>query len=134
LPEYIVTGVGIGNFWRLWGYNHGWLGGHGVVGAHNSFIQVSLYWGIAGLGLLLLVIWRSYRSLPPSPGSEILSLALFGIALSLFLFLFVSHMLYAKQLSIGLGIIAGANRWIWPVETKVASFRAVRNALSRDAN
>jgi len=48
-PEYAMTGVGAGNFWGAWGRLSKYGGGRNVKGAHNVFIQVTIYWGLAGL-------------------------------------------------------------------------------------
>jgi hypothetical protein len=123
LPEYMVTGVGAGNFWKWWGDANGF----GSVGAHNCFLQVTIFWGVAGFFALLIVVWRAYRCLPKHCGADALSLCLLGIAVSLLLFMLVVHNLYDKQFSLGLGMLIGARRWIWPngivqpeLRTKVA--------------
>jgi O-Antigen ligase len=110
LPEYLLTGVGAGNFWEGWGYTRGF----GHVGAHNCLIQVTIYWGVMGLLALIAVTWLAYRCLPKQSGSDALSLSLLGIAVSLFLWMLVMHNLYAKEFSLGLGVLVGARAWIWP--------------------
>ena len=110
LNEYVFFGVGAGNFWRTWGYNHGW----GGVGAHNCYIAVTIYWGLLGLAALLAVVARAYRCLPRECGHDALGLALLGISVSLLLMTFVTHALYAKEFSIGLGLLAAAQSRIWP--------------------
>jgi hypothetical protein len=112
-PEYVITGVGTGNFWRLWGYNHGWRTGGGTLGAHNSPIAVTLYWGIAGLAAFILVIVQAYRCLPRWCSNDPLALSLLGIGLSMLLLLNVTHNLKLKEFSIGLGLMVAA-RTIWP--------------------
>lgn len=110
LREYVFVGIGAGNFWRTWGYNHGW----GGVGAHNCYIAVTIYWGLLGLAALLGVVARAYRCLPRESGHDALGLALLGISVSLLLMTFVTHALYAKEFSIGLGLLAAAQSRIWP--------------------
>lgn len=105
LPEYVTAGVGAGNYWRWWGKTNGF----GTVGAHNSFIQVTIYWGIMGLLALFVVIWQAYRCLPKRSGADPLSLGLLGISISLLLYMMVTHNLYTKEFSLGLGMLAGLN-------------------------
>lgn len=110
LPEYALFGVGAGNFWRLWGYNHGW----GLVGPHNCYVAVTIYWGLLGFAAFIGVVIKAYRCLPRGCGRDPLGLALLGISVSLLLFTFVTHVLYAKEFSIGLGLLAAAQCYIWP--------------------
>lgn len=110
LREYAFFGVGAGNFWRSWGYNHGW----GEAGAHNCYIAVTIYWGLLGLAALVGVVTQAYRCLPRESGHDPLGLALLGISVSLLLLTFVTHALYAKEFSIGLGLLAAAQSRIWP--------------------
>jgi hypothetical protein len=114
-PEYATTGVGAGNFWSAWGvhsnYEHG---RHKVVGAHNVFIQVTIYWGLASLLALMAVVWQAYRCLPRHCGSDPLSLQLLGISVAALIMSLSMHSLYAKDFSLVLGLLVGARRWIWP--------------------
>jgi hypothetical protein len=114
LPEYGLAGVGAGNFWRLWGYNHGWRGSENVVGAHNCFIQATLYWGIFGLIALIFVVLQAYRCLPRGSGRDPLALALLSICISLLLVMMESHQLYDKAFAVMLGLLVGSRRHIWP--------------------
>lgn len=46
LPDYIVSGVGAGNFWGPWGKHSQFCWEDGSMhGAHNVFFQVAIYWG-----------------------------------------------------------------------------------------
>jgi hypothetical protein len=114
LPEYVTMGIGAGNFWSIWGRTHGFSPHRGVSGAHNSFLQVTIYWGIVGLLGLLCVTWQVIRCVPRRFGTDPLSLACFGIAVSLVLWLFFMHNIYSKEFSLGFGLLAGARMWIWP--------------------
>lgn len=113
-PEYVLTGVGAGNFLSSWGRRSHFAKGNGVSGAHNCFIQVTLYWGVLGLTAFLLICWHAYRCVPRFCKREAAALALAGLGISVLLFSMVIHNLYAKEFSIALGLLAGANRWIWP--------------------
>ena len=111
--EYSSWGVGSGNFWQTWGYDHGFNNGTITLGAHNCFFQVTIYWGLLGLAALIGVVWTAYLCLPKWYMRDELALCLFGIAISLFLWTFFVHTLYAKEFSIGLGLLVGARRWVW---------------------
>lgn len=116
LPEYIVSGVGAGNFFGKWGAEKGFLkAGRSVVyHVHNSLLQVTINWGVLGLLMFLWIIWCVYRSIPLQCGRDELSLALLGIIVSLGPFLLVSHAYYDKPFALGIGILVGARQWIWP--------------------
>jgi hypothetical protein len=114
LPEYVVTGVGAGHFWKSWGANHGFAIGREVVGSHNCFAQVTIYWGVAGLLGLLLVVYQAYRYFPRLCGSDAVKLGLLGTSLALLPLLMVIHNFYEKIFSLGLGFMVGAIVWVWP--------------------
>lgn len=115
LTDYFFTGVGSGNFWSHWGRRTEFASQSGrVSGAHNCFIQVTLYWGILGLMAFLFVLWQAYRCVPRFCNREAAALCILGLGVSLLLFSMVVHNVYAKEFSLGLGLLAGADRWIWP--------------------
>jgi hypothetical protein len=114
--EYVLVGVGAGNFYGNWGMSSEfWLPGHAVVvPAHNAFAQVTIYWGVVGFLALLMVVWQAYRCIPKPCGMDSLSLCLMAIALASFLAFFAASDLYGKHLSVLLGMLVGAGHWIWP--------------------
>lgn len=116
LPEYIVAGVGVGNYYSKWGMEKGFTRGSPpvVLGVHNSLLQITINWGILGLLTFLLIIWCIYRSIPLRCGRDGLSVALLGIILSLGTLLLQGHIFYDKALSFGIGMLIGARQWIWP--------------------
>jgi O-Antigen ligase len=113
-PEYFAVGVGAGNYWKSWAYSHGLRRGRGVLGMHNCFLQVTVYWGLPGLFALLGVLICAYRCLPKRCGLDPLSLGLLGLACSLLVWMLLIHNLYDKEFSLGLGLLVGARLWIWP--------------------
>ena len=88
-----------------------WGFGTGILGAHNCFFQITIYWGIPGLLSFLAVVWQAYRCMPRVRPNDALTLALMAIAFSTFLFLFVMHNMYSKSFSLGLGLLIGARCW-----------------------
>lgn len=118
LPEYIVAGVGAGNFLNKWGLEKGFArhgaGGLHVQPSHNSPLQITINWGILGLGMFLLIVWCVYRSVPLHCGRDGLSLAMLGVIVSLGLSLLHTHGFYAKEFCFPLGMLVGSRRWIWP--------------------
>lgn len=114
LEEYFLFGVGEGNFWDSWALENDMVMAGKPGGAHNCFFQVTIYWGIAGLFGLLLVVWQAYRCLPRANTQDRLAVPIPGLALSLLLLMMVMHNLYSKDFSIGLGLLVGSRCWIWP--------------------
>jgi O-antigen ligase/polysaccharide polymerase Wzy-like membrane protein len=115
LPDYLVSGVGAGNFWKAWGRQSDFSWANGSMhGAHNGLIQVTIYWGVSGLLTLCIMLYLAYRCLPRLCGTEALSLGLFGISVTLGLYIMMMHVVSFKGFSIGLGLLVGARRWIWP--------------------
>jgi hypothetical protein len=113
-PDYVLAGAGAGNFWKSWGRRHGFAYGRGVLGSHNCFAQATIYWGILGLFGVLAVIWQVYRRFPRSCGTHPLKLCLLGTTMALLAYMTTMHLLYAKELSLGLGFLVGASLWVWP--------------------
>jgi hypothetical protein len=116
LPEYVMTGVGVGNFYGPWGMNTSFfsLAKGNVTGPHNWYFAVTIYWGVGGLLALLAMIYQAYRCLPRRGRADPLSLCLRGVAISLFLYTLVQHVIYSKAVFLGLGLLVGARLWIWP--------------------
>jgi hypothetical protein len=114
LPEYVVTGVGAGNFWESWAWGKaGFRLGPGVVGAHNVFFQFTIFWGLVGLLGLMAVIWQACRCLPRQCGKDGPSLCLLGVSTALFFLMLQQHAL-SKEFSLGFGLLVGSCCWIWP--------------------
>lgn len=118
LPEYVVAGVGSGNFHNKWGFEKGfgreYNGEMVVYGAHNAFLQITIFWGSLGLLAFLSIIWCVYRSFPIRIAYDGLALSLIGVAVSLGLQLAQSHVFSDKWYAIGIGLLIGARQWIWP--------------------
>lgn len=116
--DYLVVGIGAGNFWEEWGLERGFTAGGRekpyVVGAHNTLIQVAIYWGLLAVVPLIAAIYLACRCAPRRAGRHELSLCLVGIGASLLMYLLAMQSLYAKELAIGLGLLIGARRSVWP--------------------
>jgi hypothetical protein len=118
VEDYIFMGVGAGNYFAKWGFEHGF--GHGtgshyrVYVVHNTFLQVLINWGLIGLLAFLAMLWLAYRCLPRTCGEDVLALGMLGIAVSLLVLMpFVSEF-YFKGFSLGLGMLVAYQRWLGP--------------------
>jgi hypothetical protein len=119
LPDYIILGVGAGNFAGPWGrqsqyFDHGFKGKQGgVKGAHNVFIQVTIFWGLPALVMLIVLVYHAYRCLPRGGGKDILVICAYGLAVSLLWRMMFTHGLAEKQYAVGLGFLVGGYLWVW---------------------
>ena len=115
LPDYLLTGVGVNNFYGRWGERNGFYDSR-YGGAHNSFLQITMFWGILGLLAFLWVLWQAYLQLLPLSLCRVdpLRLCLLGISVSALAWLFVTHNLEHKEFSLALGLLVGGKLWIWP--------------------
>ena len=113
-PAYLLRGVGAGHFWAGWGWRHGFGNEQYSWGPQNVFIEVTVYWGLAGLLALLALVWPAARCLPRPPGAGPLALAMFGYAVATLLYALMAHAVYAKPFALFLGLAAAARLWIWP--------------------
>ncbi len=124
LPEYLLAGVGAGNFYNKWAFEKGFAGVRlspdgksatvSIHVAHNALIQLTIFWGILALSIFLLIIWYAYRSIPFQCGRDGLPLALVGIMVSLGALLLYGTDFSDKAHALGVGMLIGARQWIWP--------------------
>lgn len=117
IPDYLAFGMGSGYYWNVWSPNQ-W---GRSLGAHNSFFQITLYWGITGLLVFLGVFYACYRALPKRAGKDALALCLWGLAVAMFARLCSTHGMYNKEFSIGFGLVVAASTWIWPTRRSKAA-------------
>jgi hypothetical protein len=132
LPEYWLGGVGAGNYWSQWGRRSGFVlpGFRTVSGAHNAFVQLTIYWGLPSLLSLICIMYYAYKCLPKKCGDNALSLAVLGFAITSFVIMWVGHGIYAKGYSLTLGILVGTQYWIWPAGETQLLGRMVRKTLA----
>ena len=136
LPEFVMTGVGAGNFWGPWGSQSRYANSRGkAIGAHNVFFQITIYWGLPAVFALLAIIWQAYSCLPGRYGDDGLAIAVLVIAISLLLWSLQVHNFYDKAFAIGIGLLVGAQQWIWPkrVSPQARSRRGFRASLRRSS-
>ena len=116
IDDYWFMGVGTGNYFQKWGFEKGYahenIDTMVVYGVHNAFLHVLICWGSIGLLAFLAIIWQAYRCVPKRSGSDPLALSVLGLAVSLFLLLFFSHVIEAKMFSLGLGMLVAYQRWL----------------------
>jgi hypothetical protein len=116
LPEFAITGVGVGNYFGPWGNQSQYGNGKGrVSGAHNVFFQMLIYWGLPALLGLMAIIWQAYRCLPRRYNDDGLAIGLLCVSVSLLFWSLTVHNLYAKEFSMGIGLLVAGRKWVWPV-------------------
>jgi len=122
-PEYALSGVGSGNYWGLWGRLSGFGGTHGVLCAHNYFIQVWVYWGILAFLCVLLICWMARKYLPRNVGSDELKLGVKSMLFLLFVYMFTASVIRDKSFAIGIGILVGSNIWVFAKKRLIPRYR-----------
>jgi len=114
IPKVALLGIGAGNYWEEWALNNGFSVRGSVLGAHNTYFQIIIFWGLPALISLLAMIWLTYRCFPKRCDLDPLALCLPGIGISLFLVTFFTHTFYDKWYAVGFGLLVGTRLWIWP--------------------
>jgi len=122
-PEYVVNGVGSGNYWQAWAEHTSFeKNDFGKIdGPHNCFIASTVYWGMAGCLALAVVAWQAYRCVPRRHREDILAICIYGLAVGWFLRINVVHTLYGKEFAFAFGLLAASGRWLWPKGTPPGS-------------
>jgi hypothetical protein len=113
IPEYAAVGVGSGNYWSGWAVEHGFKKNRNALGLHNCFLQLAIIWGVVPPTLLALGCIGVWRCLPGRGRIQFQTeaLALSGLAVGTGVFLMVSHVYYAKIVSLTIGLIVGSRYW-----------------------
>src|SRR5205085_813295 len=67
--EFWLGGVGAGDYWKFWAFQHKIIStGGGVaatpVGAHNCYLQVWINWGLPGVIAFCILVFTAYKCLP----------------------------------------------------------------------
>ena len=115
LSEYVITGVGEGNFYGKWGQRSDFLQKNGAITSpHNVYARVTINWGLMALAAFLILVWQAYRCLRIGSRTDPLWPCLQALALAVFLWLQVIDTLEAKEFSLILGFLVAADLWIWP--------------------
>jgi O-antigen ligase len=106
--EYALMGVGSGNSEAALG---DWS-----TGVHNSFIQITINWGLIGLLSFVLMLWHAYKCLPMEHPQDHLALAVIGVVTATFFMLFFIHNFHEKFFSVAIGMLVASRCWLWPVD------------------
>ena len=116
-PEYALAGVGASGYGD-WGRRVGLFETEGVIGTHNSFAQVTVHWGVLGLGALLVLLWRALLLVPTRAVEDPLCLCILGIAAVEIVKFNLIHAVYAKSFALILGMLLAGALWLWPQERR----------------
>ncbi len=116
ISEEPLLGVGAGNFWGQWGLWSGFyaLRSRSIIGAHNAFFQIIIYWGLVSCLIWMFMYWSVYKRLPQPFGNDRASLFLFTLFMWLSLLSLFTHNIYKKSFALILGVIVGFDLWIRP--------------------
>lgn len=113
LPQYWAIGIGSGNFWTQWGRHNGFSHATDaeikILGPHNGFFAVWIFFGLPGLALLCLTCLMAQRALPPTEDRSWDALSLCGLLILALFWLLFTHDLYLKQFGLVLGLVMARN-------------------------
>ncbi len=116
ISEEPLLGVGSGNFWGRWGMWSGFYTAtrEGVVGAHNAYFQIIIYWGAFSCFLWGFLFWTAFRRLPQPFGDNRIQMLLLVLFTWAFLLSLFTHVIYGKSFSLILGVLVGVDHFIRP--------------------
>jgi O-antigen ligase len=114
IDQYVLTGVGSGNYWQGWAVKAGITNRYTTdmaMAAHNAFFQVWIYWGLpALLGFCYLIYLFSKALIKEIRGDRRKSCLYIFVMIIPLIFIFY-HSFYHKTFSIGIGMLLGARFW-----------------------
>ncbi len=110
VSDYLWFGIGAGNFWNNWGFKNGFSllqhEGKGVIGAHNSFLQTLINWGIFSVIILFIAVVAMgimAFNLPPS----LTSIFIKAYGLTVIISLLTTTGMHMKIVSVFIGSLLG---------------------------
>jgi O-antigen ligase len=114
IDQYILTGVGSGNYWHGWAVKAGITNRYTTdvaMAAHNAFFQVWIYWGIPAL-IGFLYLMRVYAKAIDTRiiGDRRKACIYIFMMIIPMIFIFY-HSFYHKSFSIGIGMLLSARFW-----------------------
>jgi hypothetical protein len=111
--DYLPFGVGGGHYEKTWASEHGFVrrSTGQVQGTHNSFVQVTVFWGLGALVALTGIVVEAWRSLRRSTLGPPQRTALWAMATAALVYLVFSHTLYDKTFVLVLGLSLAAGHW-----------------------
>src|SRR4029078_12972481 len=103
IDQYILTGVGSGNYWNGWAVKAGITNRYTTdmaMAAHNAFFQVWIYWGLPALiGFCYLIYLSSKALIKDIKGDRRKSCLYIFVMIIPLIFIFY-HSFYHKTFSI----------------------------------
>lgn len=130
LPRYIWLGVGNGTYEDSWGNQNGFVRGGVLVGAHDAFFQVAIFWGLPGLILLiflLVTLWRTRAKIRRLLTDSQVDLLVDGLLVVFLVRIFFTHVLYDSAFAVIIGLVSAG----WMKTSVAVGARPRRTAEAR---
>ncbi len=119
--EFWWRGVGTNNYWEAWGHQHGFVFKEGfTVGTHNALFQAWVYWGFVGAILFVGSYFIFLKSIAFLERGTLEASFVKSLSVSLVVLLAVTHILFAKEISIILGLGIGLMETVKRTESAIA--------------
>ncbi len=114
IDQYVLTGVGSGNYWNGWAVKAGITNRYTTdiaMAAHNAFFQVWIYWGLPALLGFLYLIRMFAKILNTDIRGDRRKACLYIFIMIIPLIFIFYHSFYHKSFSIGIGMLLSARFW-----------------------
>lgn len=114
MDDYLLTGVGAGNYWHGWAVDAGITNRHTTdlpSAAHNAFFQVWIFWGLPALLAFIYLIYEFSRAIENDISGNRRKACLFIFMMMIPVIFLFYHSFYHKTFSIGVGMLLAARFW-----------------------
>lgn len=114
LDQYVLTGVGAGNYWHGWAVDSGITNRFSTdtaMAAHNAYFQLWIYWGLPGILGFFGLIYTYQSALNRNLEGDWRKTALYIFIMMIPMIFLFYHSFYHKSFSIGVGMLLGARFW-----------------------
>jgi O-antigen ligase len=114
IDQYVLTGVGSGNYWNGWAVKAGITNRYTTdvaMAAHNAFFQLWIYWGLPALLGFLYLMYIFKKALVTDIRGDRRKSCLYVFIMIIPLIFIFYHSFYHKSFSIGVGMLLSARFW-----------------------
>ena len=118
IDEYVLTGVGSGNYWHGWAVNAGITNRFTTdtaMAAHNAFFQLWIYWGLPALAGFIFLMYMFSKILDRNIEGDRRKASIYIFIMIIPMIFVFYHSFYHKSFSIGLGLLLSTRFWNFPM-------------------
>jgi hypothetical protein len=114
IDQYVLTGVGSGNYWNGWAVKSGITNRYTTdvaMAAHNAFFQVWIYWGLPALLGFIYLMRVYFKALDTNIIGDRRKACIYIFMMIIPMIFIFYHSFYHKSFSIGIGLLLSARFW-----------------------